>query len=205
MHSGRAINKLPEIGGRRNRGLRRGSSAGQPAADHAGALWRFSLAIYAKPGVPDALIGLQDRGGADVNLVLYCLWRGVSGRPTAAADIRAAVRATRGWQAGTVARLRVLRRALKTTLSCIDDRAVAAAVAALREQIKRAELDAERIEQTLLGRLVRSPAVPLPRAARMAAAETALQLYLASRGRRAGALDNAALTLLIAAAASIKM
>ena len=37
--------------------------------------WRFSLAFYGQPGVPALLLPLQDRSGADVNLVLFGLWR----------------------------------------------------------------------------------------------------------------------------------
>ena len=44
------------------------------------AFWRFSLAFYERPGVPDALIALQDRDGFDVNLILFALWLGISGR-----------------------------------------------------------------------------------------------------------------------------
>ena len=44
------------------------------------AFWRFSLAFYERPGVADALIALQDCDGFDVNLVLFALWLGVSGR-----------------------------------------------------------------------------------------------------------------------------
>ena len=42
------------------------------------ALWRFSLAFYARPSVAEALIALQDRGGCDVNLILFALWRGLA-------------------------------------------------------------------------------------------------------------------------------
>ena len=38
--------------------------------------WRFSLALYARPGVAEALIALQDRAGLDVNLILFGLWVG---------------------------------------------------------------------------------------------------------------------------------
>jgi uncharacterized protein (TIGR02444 family) len=44
------------------------------------AFWCFSLAFYERPGVADALIALQDRDGFDVNLVLFALWLGISGR-----------------------------------------------------------------------------------------------------------------------------
>ena len=58
--------------------------AGEPSDNEA--LWRFSLAFYARPGVSEALIGLQDRAGLDVNLVLFALWLGVSGRSRLTSD-----------------------------------------------------------------------------------------------------------------------
>ena len=53
-------------------------AAAEPPEDDA--LWRFSLAFYASPGVAQALIALQDRDQLDVNLMLFALWLGVSGR-----------------------------------------------------------------------------------------------------------------------------
>src|SRR5262245_18798051 len=121
-------------------------------ADPAAALWRFSVALYARPGVANALIGLQDRLGLDVNLVLFCLWCAASGRTSSAAAMRAAVRSTRRWQARTVGRLRAIRRELKQDLGKIADPKVAAAVARLREAVKRLEIEAERIEHMVLAR-----------------------------------------------------
>jgi uncharacterized protein (TIGR02444 family) len=46
------------------------------AEDGGAAFWRFSLALYARPGVAGALIALQDRAGLDVNLILFGLWAG---------------------------------------------------------------------------------------------------------------------------------
>lgn len=44
-------------------------------------LWRFALALYARPGVAAALLALQDRSGHNVNLTLFALWLGaVCGR-----------------------------------------------------------------------------------------------------------------------------
>lgn len=37
--------------------------------------WSFSNAIYARPGVAEAALSLQDLRGADVNIVLFCFWR----------------------------------------------------------------------------------------------------------------------------------
>ena len=54
------------------------------------AFWRFSLVFYERPGVADALIALQDRGGFDVNLILFALWLGISGRGLLGGDTLAA-------------------------------------------------------------------------------------------------------------------
>ena len=45
--------------------------------DAAESFWRFSLMVYARPGVAEALIRLQDRGGHNVNLILFGLWLGI--------------------------------------------------------------------------------------------------------------------------------
>src|SRR5947209_1662319 len=54
------------------RQLGRGVSAGEAGEG----FWRFSLALYARPGIAEALIALQERAGYDVNLVLFALWAG---------------------------------------------------------------------------------------------------------------------------------
>jgi uncharacterized protein (TIGR02444 family) len=78
------------------------------------ALWRFALALYARPGVAEALIRLQDDAGKDVNLVLFCLWLGaVRHRRLDLAGLAAAAAAMRPLAAGAVEPLRGLRRKLK--------------------------------------------------------------------------------------------
>lgn len=77
-------------------------------------LWRFSLMVYARPGVAPALIGLQDRAGHNVNLILYGLWlalcRGMRLDAAALGRARAAIERL---DREIVAPLRRLRRALK--------------------------------------------------------------------------------------------
>lgn len=78
------------------------------------AFWRFSLMIYARPGVADALLRLQDRDGHNVNLILFGLWLGVcEGARLDAAALSRAKAATAGLDHDIVAPLRDLRRALK--------------------------------------------------------------------------------------------
>jgi uncharacterized protein (TIGR02444 family) len=80
----------------------------------ADAFWRFSLMAYSRPGVADALIRLQDRGGHNVNLVLFGLWLGIGGLGRLdAAGLARARTAMAGLDGDVVAPLRRLRRALK--------------------------------------------------------------------------------------------
>ena len=54
------------------------SRSSRQSTENAGeAFWRFSLAFYARPGVADALIALQDRAGSTSILMLFGLWLGV--------------------------------------------------------------------------------------------------------------------------------
>ena len=111
------------------------------------ALWRFSLAFYARPGVSEALIALQDRAGCDVNLMLFALWLGVSGRsPLTKEELAIAGRIVRPISADIVEPL----RALRLKLSSDPD----ADVQRLREGIKALELAAEKVVQDRLGRTV---------------------------------------------------
>ena len=50
------------------------------AAEAAASFWAFSLEFYARPGVAEACLALQDRHGLDVNILLLCCWLGWSGR-----------------------------------------------------------------------------------------------------------------------------
>ena len=130
------------------------------------AFWRFSLALYARPGVAEALIALQDRAGRDINLVLLGLWRGATnGEKLDAAALRLAAAAIAPLNA-VVAPLRTLRRRLKG--------AADGDVAALRRHIAGLEIAAERQVQC---RLADTP-LPGQQADRDAAAAANLALCL---------------------------
>jgi uncharacterized protein (TIGR02444 family) len=100
-------------------------------------LWTFSLHCYAQPGVAEACLEAQDRGGADVNLLLYAAWLAHRGLqlPTAQwPELQAHVSA---WRLRVVQPLRALRR---------DWRDLPEA-AQLRQQVQALELLAERLQQ----------------------------------------------------------
>jgi len=98
-----------------------------------GAFWSFSLRIYAAPGVESACLDLQGRFGADVNLVLYCLWIGRAITPEA---LERALEAAAPVQT-YIRPLREMRRTLPKG-------------AAVRDAVKKAELAAEKLEQDTL-------------------------------------------------------
>jgi uncharacterized protein (TIGR02444 family) len=107
------------------------------------AFWRFSLMVYARPGVAEALIGLQDRAGHNVNLVLFGLWLAVCERRGLDAAALARARAAIAGLDGEVVRpLRRLRQALKGNPD--------GDVQALRRRVLVVELAAERRIQTRL-------------------------------------------------------
>lgn len=96
-------------------------------------LWDFALALYSRPGVEAACLHLQDDAGLDVLELLWRLWLYRHG--LAAGDLPETVRL---WQAEVTVPLRRLRRQLKA------EAAERESVAALRQRLKAAELEAER-------------------------------------------------------------
>jgi uncharacterized protein (TIGR02444 family) len=100
-------------------------------------LWRFAEALYQRPGVETACLLLQTQG-ADVCLLLCAAW--LERRQIAYCDERTeALRAlAQPWQQQVVMPLRQLRQNWRE-LAQSDN-----ALAALREQVKKLELAAER-------------------------------------------------------------
>jgi uncharacterized protein (TIGR02444 family) len=140
-------------------------------ADAAAEFWRFSLAIYARPGVPPACLVLQDQHGRDVNLALYCCWLGVSGRGRLDADaLAAADRAVAAWRREVVENFRAARRAIKAAALPDSESFYAKA--------KAIELEAERLLQRQLTE--RAPAASPTRVTkeRLADALANLALYI---------------------------
>lgn len=109
-------------------------------------LWDWAVRLYGRPGVAEACLALQDEAGADVPLALWALWRHAHGRPPDAACLAAAESAVGLWREEVVKPLRTLRRRLKNGPPPAPD----AESAGLRERVKAAELEAERIELSIL-------------------------------------------------------
>lgn len=158
--------------------------AGRSAGE---ALWRFSLLVYTRPGVADALIRLQDRAGHNVNLILFALWLGLcEGTRLDAAGLERARAAMAGLDRDVVAPLRRLRRALKADRD--PD------VRALRRRVLALEIAAER---RVLARLAGTAPSPAGRAGdRQAFADANLGLVLG------GDIGSAEAALILKAAAA---
>lgn len=112
--------------------------------------WEFSLRLYARPGVAEASLALQDRFDADVNMLFFMLWAADNHRALSTADIRALIAQVQPWRDNVVRPLRIARRHLKTTTwksPETDD---------LRQRIQAQELDAERMQQFFLERQITS-------------------------------------------------
>src|SRR4051812_1442286 len=117
--------------------------------DRGGALWRFALAVYQKPGVSDACLLLQDLHGCNVPLLLFAAWAGAErGIALTADEVAAANKAVAAWHGEVVEPLRAVRRRLKHGPLPAPDKATAK----LRARLQAIEIDAERIElETLTG------------------------------------------------------
>ncbi len=158
-------------------------------------LWDFSLAVYARTGVADACLALQDRHGADVNLLLFCLWWACHGGGwLTAAELDSARAAAGAWQLQVVVPLRAVRRALKVPLG-----APRGPAEKLRQRVKDVELEAERLEQSMLAAsFAASPAAPPAVETALASAAANLRDYLAGVDLAAGSTDRAAVAAILA-------
>jgi len=161
------------------------------------AFWDFSVAVYEKSGVQPACLGLQDRHGLDVNLLLYCCWIAACGRGVLSADeLAAAAALSAPWHDRIVKGLRAVRQELKGGFPP----APGALAAALRDRIIVIETDGERVEQIMLcAALPDAPEVSDSADRYPAEAAANLLLYLRYRGAAVDDADREDLMAILAA------
>lgn len=111
--------------------------------------------VYARPGVAAACLRLQEAYQLDVPLLLAVLFGRIAGRELDPAAIRALDDACAAWRDEVVRPLRNVRTAMKSH----PWMASTPRVPALRESVKAAELNAEKIEGEMLEGLLK--ALPL--------------------------------------------
>ena len=101
------------------------------------AIWEWALEAYARPGVPEAALALQDEHGQNTSFLLWAVYAEAKDP----ALLARAAAATRAWDRTALVPLRDVRRALKPPMPPVDD----TARLSLREEVKALELAAERL------------------------------------------------------------
>ena len=113
--------------------------------DHSNPFWQYSLKLYARKEIAGLCLRLQDEGGLDVNLLLYCLWQGSQGRSLERTTLAEVCDVSAPWRLEVVESLRHARRWMKGR-----DQGIAGQSGDLRDRIKALELAAEKCQQDWL-------------------------------------------------------
>ncbi len=142
--------------------------------------WDFSLKVYMTPGVGPACVELQAAHELDVNIVLWCLWMGASGRGAMSeAEMDRATGAVQAWHHEVVRALRAVRTRMKGGMPPSPD----ARTESLRQRIQKIEIDCEHNEQLMLaGAVEREPDDGRAAAERVRDSAANIALYCARAG-----------------------
>ena len=108
--------------------------------------WNFSMELYAKKGVADACLDLQDGFGIDVNLLLFCFWHGCHYGIFDQATLEQALEFSAIWKREVVQPLRNIRNWMKGR-ELEFNAGQSTQFNTLRERIKFDELAAEKYQQ----------------------------------------------------------
>jgi uncharacterized protein (TIGR02444 family) len=109
--------------------------------------WAFALDIYARPGVADACLSLQNRAGVDVMMFLMVGYAAIKHRILLTLpEIRELDEACRPWREQIVRPLRAIRLGLKAGPAP----APSSETEQFRSKVKAVELAAERLQNQLL-------------------------------------------------------
>ncbi|HET6971338.1 MAG TPA: TIGR02444 family protein [Phenylobacterium sp.] len=100
-------------------------------------IWEWALEAYARPGVPEACLTLQDQYGQNTSFLLWAVFAEAGD----AGLLKRGAAAAMAWDRTALTPLRAVRRGLKASLPPFADHAREA----LREEVKGLELAAERL------------------------------------------------------------
>ena len=115
-----------------------------PRTIDADSAWAAIGALYADPTLQRTLLHRQDEEGLDVVLHLFTRWAATQGHALDEEALAQAETLVAPWRHEVIAPLRALRRSMKPMT------AGAARLEAVREQVKAAELAAERAQVQML-------------------------------------------------------
>jgi len=132
----------------------------EPETD-AARFWHFALSVYRPDDNRALFLRIQDEGGADVPLVLFCLWCGAERWCVSNEAMRAAVDFSTTWRQARVEPLRALRRGWKGVVGNMP----ADLSEQARQHVAQAEQAIERLQMGYLAAL-REGARPVENAAR---------------------------------------
>jgi uncharacterized protein (TIGR02444 family) len=115
-----------------------------------GAFWEFSLAYYSRERVATACLSLQNRRGADVNILLFCCWLATLGCKVEQAGLHEAIAEVEAWRREVLEPLRGARRAVADRFPEIakSDRQ------SIKHGMLSAELECERVAQEKIAQAV---------------------------------------------------
>ena len=114
--------------------------------------WNYSVQTYRKAGVAEACLSLQERHAIDVNVLLYCCWYGCTRGELDAPAMQRILSFADPWAENVVRPLRAARTWLKSS-GCSQAFVPGEPCMALREEIKRAELRAEQLQENRMQEL----------------------------------------------------
>ena len=138
------------------------------------AFWEFSLAYYASEPVGSACLSLQERRGADVNILLCCCWLATIGLRLELPALDAASVAVEPWRRQVLEPLRATRRSAWRDFPDLAK----AARDAVKQGILAAELEAERVAQAMIVTAIAPDVSAGGEMASRALAGTMLESYL---------------------------
>lgn len=111
--------------------------------------WQFSLTHYQQPDIQHALLTLQQDFGANVNMLLLCMWVGKEFQVSFSIEsLHMMDDVINEWHRQIVIPLRGVRTGIKQM--AVTEYASAALSATLRNNILAQEIDAEHVEQLML-------------------------------------------------------
>lgn len=160
-------------------------------------LWDFALSVYGQEGVEEACLALQNRLGADINMMMFCIWLAACGQGSAnlARCLGSALKLSRDWQRALVEPLRSCRQNLKEFAGSGYEASLdRTALLNLRDHVKKCELEAERLQILALANLVEVEVLGMPEAPGLAQrqeAENNLDVYFSATGVKLDPLGQA--------------
>ena len=162
--------------------------------------WDFSVSTYYGEGVQEAFLDLQNERGADINLLLFCIWLGKTYGVYSDELFIAVCEFSELWAGNVVVPLRNVRTWMKLT-GCPETGVPVDDCMSLRDKVKGVEFGAEKLQEEMLESLCSDLSRPeAGLAEQISAAVSNVHRYFAYRGIEADDwVDDRLIIILLAA------